>query len=116
MKLSAVKTAGEILGGYKTRQVTKTSKRTGKEYQVDVVPMLEVYAVSGVTIMNREDGTTRYKYSVTDPNRDLQYDISAPNKIDTKFGNVIQLHNVTCGVIPNTSRVWVSAESVSLKK
>lgn len=116
MRLSAIKTVGEILGGYKTKTVTKTSKRTGRDYQVEAVPSMEVYAVSKATPVVREDGSRRYKYSVSDPNADLQYDITAPNRVDVKFGTIIRCTNVTCGVIPDTSRVWVTADSVAIKQ
>lgn len=115
MKPTMIKPVSDTLG-HKTQRVTRTSKKTGGRYQVDVVPLIELYATTKATSKTNSDGTVKYIYPISDPNTDLQYELSAPNKLDVKFASIIQAHNVTCGLIPNTTRVWISAESVSLKK
>lgn len=115
MKPTMIKPVSDTLG-HKTRRVTRTSKKTGGQYQVDEVPLIELYATTKATTKVGTDGAVKYVYPVADPNTNLQYELSAPNKLDVKFASIIQAHNVTCGLIKNTTRVWISAESVSLKK
>ncbi|MFD3287184.1 hypothetical protein [Lactobacillus johnsonii] len=115
MKPTMIKPVSTTLG-YKTRRVTRTSAKSGRQYEVDEVPCIELYTTTRATTKTDSDGKVKYVYHVADPNTDLQYDISAPNKMEVKFGTVIQAHNVTCGLIPNTTRVWITAESVNLKK
>ena len=66
----------------KTEKTIKTSEKTGAEYTVEYIPTLQVLA------------------------------ITAPNKVDAKFGTPLVFKNVRGGLMDK--KVWFAAESVSI--
>ena len=57
-------------------------------------------------------GDGKYRYSIVDPNQNLEYAIKVPTKIDVKFGTALSFKNV-CGGSTNFSG-WYSADVVSI--
>lgn len=101
------RTLAEVLK-HKTESVVMVSEKTGNEYTTDVIPILNVVSIGS---MEEVDG--KFKYSVVDTNNDLDYVIKVPNKVDVKFGTILQFKNVRGGSLTNGNG-WFAAESVSV--
>ena len=91
-----------------TQQKVFVSEKTGKEYTTDVIPTLNVFSIGSV-----EETNGKYKYSVVDTKNNLDYDIKVPNKIEVKFGTILQFKNVRGGALPNGTG-WYAADSVAV--
>lgn len=101
------RTLAEVLM-HKTESVVMISEKTGNEYTTDVIPILNVVSIGS---MEEVDG--KFKYSVVDTNNDLDYVIKVPNKVDVKFGTILQFKNVRGGSLTNGNG-WFAAESVTV--
>ncbi|RYC98127.1 hypothetical protein [Facklamia hominis] len=101
------KTLEEVLK-HKTEPTEMISPRTGKPYTTDVIPTLKV-----VSIGTWEESEDKRKYSVIDPNNNLEYSIKAPQKIEVKLGNILVFKNVRGGNTKNGVG-WLAADSVSI--
>lgn len=95
----------EVLG-YKTQEITKISPRTGNEYQTDAIATLNVVSTGSVDSL--EDG--KFRYSIVDTVKGLEYSIKTTNKVDVKFGTVLRFTMVVGG--STNSGGWYSADSV----
>lgn len=84
------------------------SEKNGNEYTADVIPALKVLSTGSVEEING-----KFKYSIVDINNDLEYSIKAPDKLDIKFGTILQFTNVRGGVTSN-GHGWYAADSVAV--
>ena len=101
------KSLADVLG-YQTQEITKISPRTGNEYQTDSIAVLKVFSTGSIEALADD----KYRYSVVDPTKNLEYAIKTSNKVDTKFGNVLLFRNVVGGA--TNSGGWYSADSVEV--
>lgn len=108
MKPSFEKTLSEVLQ-HKTVVKTFVSPKTNKEYQSDVVTILNVLSIG--TIEEKPNGD--FKYSVVDPKHNLEYSISTPTKIDVSFGRQLAFENVRGGAL-NNGGTWFKADNVKV--
>lgn len=107
MKTNWNRTLAEVLK-QKTEPKVMVSEKTGNEYTTDVIPVLNVVSIGSI-----EEVDGKFKYSIVDTNNDLEYVIKAPNKLDVKFGTILQFKNVRGGA--TTSGVgWYAADSVAV--
>ena len=98
---------GEVLK-QQTQPKMMVSEKTGNEYTTDVVPTLNVLSIGSL-----EEVDGKYKYSIVDSKNNLEYAIKVPNKVDIKFGTILQFKNVRGG--PTSNGVgWYAAESVAV--
>lgn len=104
------KKLSEVLG-YPTQEITKISPKTEKEYTTDAVPILNVFSTGEVT--ETEDG--KFRYSIIDPTKKLDYEIKVSNKIEVKFGITLCFKNVVGGSLEK-GRSWYGADSVEVVK
>lgn len=86
------------------------SERTGNAYTTDIIPVFGV--VSTGSVEQKENG---YKYSVVDTKNGLEYDITAPNQVDVRFGTILKFLNVRGGSL-NSGLGWYKADSVEKVK
>ncbi|GAB6742079.1 hypothetical protein BOVMAS36_16380 [Streptococcus uberis] len=101
------RTLNEVLK-QKTQPNVMVSEKTGNEYITDVVPTLNVLSIGYI-----EEIDGKLKYSIVDTKHDLEYIIKAPNKVDVKFGTILQFKNVRGGVTTNGTG-WYTADSVAV--
>lgn len=99
------KTLSEVLK-HDSEEVMLISEKTGNEYKTEVIKNLRVFSIGSVV---EQDG--KYKYSVVDTENELEYTIKAPNKIEVKFGMILEFTNVRGGALSN-GYGWYSADSV----
>lgn len=92
----------------KTQPKLMVSEKSGKEYTTDVIPTLKVVSIGSI-----EEADGKYKYSVVDTINDLEYTIKVPNKVEVKFGTVLNFSNVRGGATANGIG-WYAADSVSV--
>lgn len=92
---------------HNTKSVELVSERTGKTYTTDIIEKLGVYAIGAPEAL--EDG--KYRYSVIDRDNNLEYKIKAPNKVNSKFGDVLVVLNLRGGAL-NNGKGWYSADKV----
>ena len=92
----------------KTQPKVMISDRTSNEYTTDVVPTLNVLSIGSV-----EESDGKYKYSIVDTNNDLEYTIKTQNKVEVKFGTILQFKNVRGGATSNGVG-WYAADSVAV--
>ena len=104
-KTSWYRTLDEVLK-QETQPKVLVSEKTGNEYTADVVPILNVVSIGSI-----EEIDGKFKYSIVDTKNDLEYVIKAPNKVDVKFGTILQFKNVRGGATTNGIG-WYAAESV----
>lgn len=104
-KTSWYRTLNEVLK-QETQPKVLVSEKTGNEYTADVVPILNVVSIGSI-----EEIDGKFKYSIVDTKNDLEYVIKAPNKVDVKFGTILQFKNVRGGATTNGIG-WYAAESV----
>lgn len=93
----------------KTVQKTMVSEKTGNNYNVEVIENLRVISTGNVEMTN--DG--KFKYSIVDIDKGLEYEIKADNQINIKFGTILEFINVRGGVLSNGNG-WYRADSVRL--
>ena len=103
------RTLEEVLS-QKTEQKVFISEKTGNEYVVDVIPILNVLSIGSYEVV--DDG---YKYSIVDTTNDLEYTIKTSNLVEVTFGTVLQFKNVRGGSTANGIG-WYKADSVSVVK
>lgn len=84
------KTLGEVLG-YETQRAYLKSKNGG-DYETDIIPVLNVVSTGIV-----EEFGNEWRYSIVDTKNDLEYQIKAPNYVETKFGMRLDFLNVSGG-------------------
>lgn len=106
-KTNWTRTLEEVLH-QKTKPMALISEKTGNEYTTDVVPVLAVVSIGSV-----EEADGKFKYSVVDTQNDLEYVVKTANKIDVKFGTVLQFKNVRGGAL-NNGGGWYAADSVAV--
>ncbi|WP_455440725.1 hypothetical protein [Streptococcus parasanguinis] len=94
----------------KTQPKVMVSEKTGNEYTADVVPILNVVSIGTI-----EEIDGKFKYSIVDTNNNLEYAIKAPNKVEVKFGTILQFKNVRGGATTNGIG-WFAADSVAVVK
>lgn len=94
--------------GHETQEVTMISPRTGNEYKTDIIPQLKVFATGSVE--ETDDG--KYRYSIVDTVKNLEYAIKTDNKIDVKFGTILIFKNIRGGATNRGG--WYSADSVEV--
>ncbi|MFH6615430.1 hypothetical protein QE521_03645 [Streptococcus suis] len=104
-KTSWYRTLDEVLK-QETQPKAMVSEKTGNEYTAEVVPVLNVVSIGSI-----EEIDGKFKYSIVDTKNDLEYVIKAPNKVDVKFGTILQFKNVRGGATTNGIG-WYAAESV----
>lgn len=92
----------------KTQPKVMVSEKTGNEYTADVVPILNVVSIGTIEEING-----KFKYSIVDTNNNLEYAIKAPNKVEVKFGTILQFKNVRGGATTNGIG-WFAADSVAV--
>lgn len=92
----------------KTQSKVMVSEKTGNEYTADVVPILNVVSIGSI-----EEIDGKFKYSIVDTNNDLEYTIKTSNKVDVKFGTILQFKNVRGGATTNGVG-WYAADSVAV--
>ena len=100
------RTLAEVLM-HETQPKVMTSEKTGNEYTADVITTLKV-----VSIVSIEEIDGKYKYSVVDTINDLEYTIKVPNKVEVKFGTVLNFSNVRGSATANGIG-WYAADSVA---
>ena len=93
---------------HETQPKVMTSEKTGNEYTTDVIPTLKVVSIGSI-----EEVDGKYKYSVVDTTHDLEYSIKVPNKVEVKFGTILQFHIVRGGATANGIG-WYAADSVAV--
>lgn len=98
---------GEVLK-QQTQPKVMVSEKTGNEYTTDVVPTLNVLSIGSF-----EEVDGKYRYPIVDTNNDLEYAIKVPNKVDVKFGTILQFKNVRGGATSNGVG-WYAADSVTV--
>lgn len=91
-----------------TQVATYTSEKTGNKYQVEVIPVLTVLSTGSI----EETHDKKYKYSIVDSANNLEYAIKSPNKINVRFGSILEFKNVRGGTTGNGTG-WYAADSVS---
>ncbi len=101
------RTLAEVLM-HETQPKVMTSEKTGNEYTADVIPNLKVVSIGSI-----EEVDGKYKYSVVDTINDLEYTIKVPNKVEIKFGTVLNFVNVRGGATSNGIG-WYAADSVAV--
>ena len=101
------RTLAEVLM-HETQPKVMTSEKTGNEYTTDVIPTLRVVSIGSI---EEKDG--KYKYSIVDTVNDLEYTIKVPNKVEIKFGTILQFKNVRGGATANGIG-WYAADSVAV--
>lgn len=84
------------------------SEKTGNEYTTDVVEHLTVLSIGSV-----EEIDGKFKYSIVDTKNDIEYAIKTPNKVEVKFGTILQFSNVRGGATSNGIG-WYAADSVAV--
>lgn len=92
--------------GHDTKEIPMISPRTGNEYHAEVIPELKV--VSTGSVEETDDG--KYRYSIVDTTKNLEYAIKVENKIDVKFAMVLLFTNVRGGATAHGG--WYSADNV----
>lgn len=102
------KTLKEVLQQNTVMKTRKSAK--GTEYDVEVVPHLEVVSTGSM-----EEHQGEYRYSIVDTVHQLEYMIKAPNKVDVAFGTELVFDEVSGGTTQN-GRGWYKAEAVALAK
>lgn len=106
-KTNWVRTLAEVLK-QETQPKVMISDKTGNEYTTDVIPTLKVVSIGSI-----EEIDGKYKYSVVDTINDLEYTIKVPNKVEIKFGTVLNFVNVRGGSTANGIG-WYAADSVAV--
>lgn len=101
------RTLSEVLK-QRTQPKVMISEKSGLEYTTDVVPVLNVVSIGSI-----EEIDGKYKYSIVDTNHDLEYAIKTPNKVEVKFGTILQFKNVRGGATSNGVG-WYAADSVAV--
>lgn len=101
------RTLSEVLK-QKTETITQISEKTGNEYQIEIIPELSVYSVGSI-----EENDGKFKYAVVDIQNELEYSIKTTNKVEVKFGTLLQFRKVRGGEL-NNGNGWYSAESVAV--
>ncbi|MGQ7419954.1 hypothetical protein HO520_03200 [Streptococcus suis] len=101
------RTLEEVLK-HKVQPIEMVSERTGNAYTTDVIPVLTVVSIGSIEEM---DG--KYRYSIVDTSNDLEYVIKTSNKVDVKFGTILQFKNVRGGATQNGIG-WYAADSVAV--
>ncbi|WP_270290013.1 hypothetical protein [Enterococcus casseliflavus] len=94
--------------GHETQEITLTSPRTGNQYTTDAISNLKV--VSTGSIEETDDG--KYRYSIVDTTKNLEYRIKTDNKVDVKFGTILVFKNVRGGATNRGG--WYAADSVEV--
>jgi len=103
--------------GHQTVEEQRVSARTGNRYTVDVIKQLKVYSTGSVELHTNSKGEIEYRYSIVDPSRNkgtLEYTITAPQKLDVSFGQILSFTDVVGGA--TSSGGWYKATSVKLLK
>ncbi|MBY4633686.1 hypothetical protein FAJ36_00405 [Streptococcus suis] len=108
MKPNWNRTLAEVLQ-HDTTPLELISERTGNTYTTEVVPALTVLSIGSV----EETTDGKFKYSVVDTRHDLEYAIKVPNKVDVKFGALLQFQAVRGGATSNGTG-WYAADSVAV--
>ncbi|MFX3841473.1 hypothetical protein ACJBRF_00310 [Streptococcus suis] len=101
------RTLEEVLK-HKTQPKVMVSEKTGNEYTTDVIPILTVVSIGSIEEM---DG--KFKYSIVDTSNDLEYAIKTSNKVEVKFGTILQFKDVRGGATQNGIG-WYAADSVAV--
>lgn len=107
-KSSFQKKLSEVTKQQTVTRIKISSK--GTEYSVDEIPTLQVYFAG----TSPDEANGKYRYSIIDPKNELEYSITAPNKVNATFGCILQFANVRGGLLENG--VWFSADEVALVK
>ncbi|HFU3707093.1 TPA: hypothetical protein ACGOY7_000667 [Streptococcus suis] len=92
----------------KTQPKVMVSEKNGNEYTADVVPVLKVVSIGSI-----EEIDGKFKYSIVDTSNDLEYVIKTSNKVDVKFGTILQFKNVRGGATQNGIG-WYAADTVQV--
>ncbi|WP_162841366.1 hypothetical protein [Streptococcus suis] len=101
------RTLEEVLK-HKSQPKEMVSEKTGNKYITDVIPILTVVSIGSI-----EEIDGKYKYSIVDTSNDLEYVIKTSNKVDVKFGTILQFKNVRGGATQNGIG-WYAADSVAV--
>ncbi|MBK0348065.1 hypothetical protein JDW15_05325 [Aerococcaceae bacterium zg-ZJ1578] len=101
------RTLSEVLK-QKTQAMIMVSEKSGNEYTTDVVPILKVVSIGSV-----EEVDGKFKYSIVDTDNDLEYAIKVANRVEVKFGTILQFKNVRGGATSNGTG-WFAADSVAV--
>lgn len=93
--------------GHDTKEVPMISPRTGSEYRAEIIPELKVISTGSI-----EEVDGKYRYSIVDTTKSLEYAIKVETKVDVKFGMVLVFKNVRGGATARGG--WYSADSVQV--
>ncbi|MSB11704.1 hypothetical protein [Finegoldia sp. BIOML-A1] len=96
--------------GYPTKEITKVSKRTGQEYNVEVIETITLVSIGS----KEETLDNNYRYFVADPKKELEYAVKVPNEVEVSFGTRLIFRNLRGGLLPNSNNGWYSADSVEV--
>lgn len=97
---------------YSTKDIVRKSPRTGNNYNVEVIPSIELVCMGEPQPIDK-NGTTVYRYSVFDMKNDLEYQITCPNLLKVSGVKQLVFTNLTGGALPS-GRGWYKADSVRL--
>lgn len=106
-----VKSLSEVLG-YQTTKITRKSARTGNQYEVDVIPKLEVVGMGAPEEVLRDDGRKVYRYSIFDMSKNLEYKVTCPNLLKINGLKQVILTNLCGGALQN-GRGWYKADAIA---
>ena len=104
------KKLSEVLG-YQTQEITKVSTNSGKEYQTEAIPVLNVMSTGSIDDL----GNGFYRYSIVDTTKGLEFLIKTANKVEAGFGTPLSFKLVTGGKL-DSGHTWYSADSVEVMK
>ena len=107
MKPSFKRKLDEVLGHPTIEK--ELVKADGGFWKAEVVERVRLASTGSVQATK----DNQYRYSIVDINNNLEYEIKAPQKIDVKFGTVLEFKNLIGGSFDNGG-TWFKADSVSV--
>lgn len=96
--------------GYPTKDISKVSKRTGQEYNVEVIETITLVSTGS----KEETSDNNFRYFVVDPKMKLEYAVKVPNEVDVLFGTRLIFRNLRGGLLKDSGIDWYSADSVEV--
>lgn len=96
--------------GYPTKEISKVSKRTGQEYNVEVIETITLVSTGS----KEKTSDDNFRYFIVDPKMKLEYAVKVPNEVEVSFGTRLIFRNLRGGLLPNSTNGWYSADSVEV--
>lgn len=114
-KVSWIRTLGEVLQE-KTVPMEFTSAK-GTKYSTDVVKVLSGVALGSPTAKTDESGAViGYSYRIFLAKKDMEFSISAPEKLEIGGFSKVRLFNVRGGALMNRDAGWFKATHIEVEK